>query len=106
MPLLPAPRPSPAVPFREKADSTRSAACPDWDILCEPTLDRRSSSSPDADARSVRLRALMDRHFDFVWRSARRLGLAPADADDVAQDVFIVAARRLDEIDPDRERAF
>jgi RNA polymerase sigma-70 factor, ECF subfamily len=56
--------------------------------------------------RSARLRALIDRHFDFVWRSARRLGLHSADADDVAQDVFIVAARRIDEVDPERERSF
>ena len=52
------------------------------------------------------MRSLVDRHFDFVWRSARRLGLRPADADDVAQDVFIVVARRLDEVDPERERSF
>ena len=82
------------------------AAWSAWDILGEPTLDRRAASKPDADARSARLRALIDRHFDFVWRSARRLGLHSADADDVAQDVFIVAARRLEEIDPDREKSF
>ncbi len=29
-----------------------------------------------------------------------------ADSDDVAQDVFIVIARRLDEVSPDRERSF
>jgi len=65
-----------------------------------------SGSSSDRGARAARLRSLIDRHFDFVWRSARRFGLAPADADDAAQDVFIVLARRLDEVEPLRERSF
>lgn len=33
---------------------------------------------------------LYDAHFDFVWRSARRLGLSEAEAEDAAQDVFQV----------------
>jgi RNA polymerase sigma-70 factor (ECF subfamily) len=97
---------APIVPLWERAVASRSAACSAWDILSEPTLDRRAESSSATDVRSVRLRALIDRHFDFVWRAARRLGLHAADADDVAQDVFIVAARRLDEVEPDRERSF
>lgn len=36
-------------------------------------------------------------HFQFVWRSARRLGVPPASVDDVVQDVFLVVARRLAE---------
>jgi len=35
-------------------------------------------------------------HFDFVWRSARRLGIAEESVDDVVQDVFVTAYRRLD----------
>ncbi|HET7538746.1 MAG TPA: sigma-70 family RNA polymerase sigma factor [Polyangiaceae bacterium] len=53
-----------------------------------------------------RLASLMQEHFDFVWRSLRRLGLSPADADDGAQEVFFVASRKLDAIAPERERAF
>jgi RNA polymerase sigma-70 factor (ECF subfamily) len=37
-----------------------------------------------------------DQHFDFVWRSARRLGVAEANLDDVVQDVFVTVYRRLD----------
>lgn len=33
--------------------------------------------------------------FDFVWRSARRLGVAEAAVDDVVQEVFLVVHRRL-----------
>lgn len=46
------------------------------------------------------------RHFAFVWRVLRRLGLASADADDAAQRVMIVATQRLREIRPGQERGF
>jgi RNA polymerase sigma-70 factor (ECF subfamily) len=36
----------------------------------------------------------------------RGLGLAASDAEDAAQQVFVVAARRLERIDPARERSF
>lgn len=39
---------------------------------------------------------LYDQHFDFVWRSARRLGVDPSHLEDVVQDVFITVHRRLD----------
>jgi RNA polymerase sigma-70 factor (ECF subfamily) len=35
------------------------------------------------------------KHFDFVWRSVRMMGVGSDAADDVVQDVFIVAHRRL-----------
>jgi len=35
--------------------------------------------------------------FDFVWRSARRLGVVQAHVDDVTQEVFMVVHRRLGE---------
>jgi RNA polymerase sigma-70 factor (ECF subfamily) len=57
-------------------------------------------------ARAKRLKAIVGEHFDFVWRSLRRLGVPVADADDAAQNVFLVAARRLDEIMAQRERTF
>ncbi len=59
-----------------------------------------------AEAQAQRLHGLVTAHFDFVWRSLRRLGLQPADADDAAQEVFFIVARRLDDVEPDRERPF
>lgn len=50
--------------------------------------------------------ALVKREFSFVWRLLRRLGLGEGDADDGAQQVFLVAARRAGDIEPGRERAF
>jgi len=46
------------------------------------------------------------RHFDGVWRLFRRLGLPQADADDAAQQVFVVACQRFASIQPGSERAF
>ena len=53
-----------------------------------------------------RFRALVDAHFEFVWRSVRRLGVPTADADDAAQEVFVVAARKLGSVETGREKAF
>lgn len=39
--------------------------------------------------------AIYDAHFDYVWRSLRRLGVPESQADDAAQDVFVVVHRRL-----------
>jgi RNA polymerase sigma-70 factor (ECF subfamily) len=36
-----------------------------------------------------------EQHFEFVWRSARRLGVPEASLDDVVQDVFVTVYRRL-----------
>lgn len=57
-------------------------------------------------ADSTRLEALVRRELSSVWRFLRRLGLGEAEADDAAQQVFIVAARRLGDIQVGRERAF
>lgn len=51
-----------------------------------------------ADLGSVRatdFRAIYDTHFDFVWRSLRRLGAREADAKDLAQKVFLTVHLRL-----------
>jgi RNA polymerase sigma-70 factor (ECF subfamily) len=53
-----------------------------------------------------RLRAVVQGHFERVWRILRRFGVPSADADDAAQEVFLVFAKRLERIDPERELAF
>jgi RNA polymerase sigma-70 factor (ECF subfamily) len=53
-----------------------------------------------------RLRELFDRHFEFVWRSLRRLGVAPLHVDDATQEVFLVASRRVADIRRESERSF
>jgi RNA polymerase sigma-70 factor (ECF subfamily) len=57
-------------------------------------------------SRDAAIERLVLAHFDFIWRLLRRLGLGSSDADDAAQEVFIVAARRIANIEPGRERPF
>lgn len=40
-------------------------------------------------------------HFNFVWRTLRRLGVPEAALDDAAQEVFVVVHRRLSEFVPE-----
>jgi RNA polymerase sigma-70 factor (ECF subfamily) len=58
------------------------------------------------DARVARIEQMVERHVDAVWRTARALGVVPRDLEDVAQEVLIVCVRRLQDIDPGRERGF
>src|SRR6185437_3582772 len=53
-----------------------------------------------------RLSAMFNAHFDFIWRSLRRLGVPDGAVDDAAQEVFVVASRRLGAIEHGKERAF
>lgn len=55
---------------------------------------------------SMRLRAMLEEHFRFIFRSLRRLGVQSADLDDAAQQVFIVASNNLVRIESGKERAF
>lgn len=43
--------------------------------------------------------AIYEEHFDFVWRSLRRLGVPEPSVDDAAQDVFVVVCRRLEDFE-------
>jgi RNA polymerase sigma-70 factor (ECF subfamily) len=49
---------------------------------------------------------MFEAHYDVVWRVLRRVGLPDASADDGAQQVFLIASRRMADIEPGRERAF
>jgi len=55
---------------------------------------------------SARLTRVAQEHLDFVWRCLRRFGVPAADADDAAQQVFLVAADKLADVPVERERAF
>jgi RNA polymerase sigma-70 factor (ECF subfamily) len=48
---------------------------------------------------AAEVRKLYQRNFGFVWRNLRRLGVASAQLDDAAQDVFVVAHRRWRDFD-------
>lgn len=66
-----------------------------------------TARSGDADGElDRRLHREVRDNFEFVWRLLRRLGLNPSDADDATQQVFIVLARKINELSPGKERAF
>src|SRR5262245_57852040 len=44
-------------------------------------------------------REIYREHFDFVWRTLVRFGVREQDAQDIAQQVFIVVYRKLDEFE-------
>jgi RNA polymerase sigma-70 factor (ECF subfamily) len=94
-----------------KAPETRHPA----PLPASPALSLSSTSSASGassapsgapGAGEARLRAIQGEHFEFVWRSVRRLGVSEADADDATQQVFIVAAGKLAVIAEGSERAF
>lgn len=60
----------------------------------------------DGESPAARLTRLFEAHYEFLWRMLRRLGLPEAAADDGAQEVFVIAARRLNDIRVDAERSF
>jgi RNA polymerase sigma-70 factor, ECF subfamily len=57
-------------------------------------------------AEQERIRTLYTAHYDVVWRVLRRNGLGAAQADDGAQQVFLIAAQRLSDLVEGKERAF
>jgi RNA polymerase sigma-70 factor, ECF subfamily len=78
------------------------------DAALAPSSRDESDESAEISSveRSELLRRLVDAHFDFIWRSLRRFGLSAADADDAAQRVFVVASRKLAQIESGKERSF
>src|SRR5262245_59875986 len=58
------------------------------------------------EARRARLEKLVDEHFTSIWGVLRRLGIPRDLADDAAQDVFLIASRRVDAIRSGSEYAF
>lgn len=68
---------------------------------------RASSISPfPSEDVERRFRAIVDAHYDFVWRSLRGLGVPAAALDDEAQRVFWLASRKIDAIVVGSERPF
>ena len=49
---------------------------------------------------------LVSDHLPFIWRSLRRFGVPPAEVDDAAQRVFLIASERLASIKLGSERSF
>jgi RNA polymerase sigma-70 factor (ECF subfamily) len=63
-------------------------SAPDAPHRLAPGGARRATAPPHFDA-------VYEENFDFVWRSMGRLGVASSAVEDAAQDVFVIAHRRL-----------
>ena len=44
-------------------------------------------------------------HVEFVWRTARRMGMSASEAEDTVHETFLIVQRRLPEIDASRSLA-
>src|SRR5580765_2996950 len=73
-------------------------------VAAEADMDR--SPPPVAAGDHGRLGQMFKAHRGVIWRLLRCRGLAPDVAADATQDVFLVAAQRLPEIEVGKERAF
>jgi RNA polymerase sigma-70 factor (ECF subfamily) len=60
--------------------------------------DARPDKAPCRQARPT-FDAVYEENFGFIWRAARRLGIDISDTDDVVQEVFVIAHRRLPEFE-------
>jgi RNA polymerase sigma-70 factor, ECF subfamily len=80
--------------------------------------DSRSSAGPLAPEHAAaavprqsvtnqsRIGAVVQAHFDFIWRVLRRLGVPEPSVDDAAQKVFLIAAKKIEPVAPAREKSF
>jgi RNA polymerase sigma-70 factor (ECF subfamily) len=64
------------------------------------------SGTHQADSRASRIRTVVSENYEFIFRTLRRVGLSVHDAEDAAQEVFLVASRRLEIIATGKERSF
>src|SRR5262249_20780590 len=71
--------------------------------ILEMESDRRSDAATNAPVtREQRFRAIFDAEVSYVHHSLRRLGIAPPELDDAAQEVFVTLFRRFDDYDASR----
>lgn len=67
-----------------------------------PLTSAGFAADPDVGCEAPSLREVFARHLGYVWRIARAFGVPADDADDVAQEVFLVVHRRLHTFEPTR----
>ena len=68
--------------------------------------ERSDDAALRAEPGALGFAELVEGHVDFVWRLLRRLGLSEADAEDATQQVLLVAADKLAQIDASKVRTF
>jgi RNA polymerase sigma-70 factor (ECF subfamily) len=71
-------------------------------LLAQEAVETQVEWPSDA----TRQEQMAAQHYQFIWRSLRRLGVAPQSVDDAAQKVFVVASEKVARIAPGSERPF
>jgi RNA polymerase sigma-70 factor (ECF subfamily) len=71
-------------------------------VIASPT----ASVAPRTPAEQARLARMISDDYQPIWRLLRRLGLSPEQAEDGAQQVFLIVAERLADIRAGSERSF
>ncbi len=69
-------------------------------------LGATASAAEPSHAIERRVTAAIRMYHAFIWRSLRRFGVAEEHADDAAQQVFCVFARRLADVPLEKEKTF
>jgi RNA polymerase sigma-70 factor (ECF subfamily) len=64
-------------------------------MLGVSTLPSEGPAAVDAQVERPTFEAVYDTYFPYIWRTVMRLGVPPAQADDVVQEVFVVVHRKL-----------
>jgi len=85
--------PDPSGAFAIDAWSYRA---PVVDVPCYDRRTARARRQPMSMSAAPTLEAIYREHFDFVYRKAARMGGPGFDAEDAAQEVFLVVSRKLD----------
>src|SRR5688572_16287066 len=101
--------------FGDRIDAMRASHSVDSPRLVGGARPARAPVGPEPAGESEpglkpelvrRFEAMVSAHFQPVWRTLFHLGVAEADLDDAAQQVFCTALRRIAEIRTDTERAW
>lgn len=67
---------------------------------------REAEVCPAIPKQDQRLLQLFEQHYEFVWRSLRRLGIPAASVEDGAQRVFMILSTKLNMVEPGSEVSF
>lgn len=86
-----------------RADVTRFGSPGDPEL---PAPDAKTEQNPTSVKKRDRIERLINDYSDFAARSLRLFGLSDSDTDDGLQEVYMVLARRLNDIRPESEKAF
>ena len=81
---------------REASSAARADA---GEPISEPRIPLDSDVAPRPTGTALEVEQLFRDHGEFVWRTLRRFGLAEPDADDLTQEVFLVAFRQFDDFE-------